>query len=44
MLSNSDPKNSNPSDDFFDSMYSGYNIDRVKARRSINSVGEEEVK
>ena len=39
MLSNSDPKNSNPSDDFFDSMYSGYNIDRVKARRSINSVG-----
>ncbi len=39
MLSNSDPKNSNPSDDFFDSLYSGYNIDRVKARRSINSVG-----
>ena len=40
MLSNSDPKNSNPSDDFFDSLYSSYNIDRVKARRSINSVGE----
>jgi len=39
MLSNSDPRNSNPTDDFFDDLYSGFEIDRVLARRSINSVG-----
>lgn len=37
MLSNSDPKNINPSDNFFDEMYSEYNIFRVPARRMINS-------
>ena len=37
ILSNSDPKNSNPDDDFFDDLYSGFNIERVMARRAINS-------
>ena len=39
MLSNSDPRNSNSEDDFFDELYSEYNIKRIMARRSINSVG-----
>lgn len=37
MLSNSDPKNINPSDNFFDEIYRDYNILRVPARRMINS-------
>ena len=37
LLSNSDPKNTNPNDSFFDELYSGFNIDRVFAKRSINS-------
>jgi len=37
MLSNSDPKNINPEDDFFETIYSSYNIIRVNAKRSINS-------
>lgn len=37
MLSNSDPKNNNPDDDFFDSIYSNFQISRVDAKRSINS-------
>ena len=37
MLSNSDPKNKDPSDNFFDDIYSDYNITRVPARRMINS-------
>ena len=37
MLSNSDPKNNDPDDDFFEDAYRGYRIERVKARRSINS-------
>jgi len=37
MLSNSDPKNINPQDNFFDDMYKNYNIFRVPARRMINS-------
>jgi DNA adenine methylase len=40
MLSNSDPKNENPDDTFFDSLYSDYFIDRVSAKRAINSNGE----
>ena len=39
MLSNSDPKNHNPEDRFFDELYSGFYISRVPARRSINSNG-----
>lgn len=39
MLSNSDPKNTNPDDDFFDSLYEDFNIKRVPAKRRINSKG-----
>ncbi len=39
MLSNSDPKNVNENDDFFDDLYCGYHIMRVNASRAINSVG-----
>lgn len=38
MLSNSDPKNYNPDDDFFDDLYKHFNISRISAKRSINSV------
>ena len=37
MLSNSDPKNENPDDDFFDNLYQEYYIERVPAKRYINS-------
>ncbi len=37
MLSNSDPKNTNKNDSFFDDLYDKYNICRVNAKRSINS-------
>jgi DNA adenine methylase len=37
MLSNSDPRNVDPHDDFIDKLYSGYRIRRVLARRAINS-------
>ncbi len=37
LVSNSDPKNSDPEDDFFDSLYSTYHIARVQAARMINS-------
>lgn len=37
MLSNSDPKNTNPEDDFFETIYANFNIQRVDAKRSINS-------
>ena len=36
MLSNSDPKNENPNDDFFEKTYHGYNLHRVHANRMIN--------
>lgn len=39
MLSNSDPKNIDSYDTFFDDMYAGYTIERVPARRRINSNG-----
>lgn len=39
LLSNSDPKNENPNDDFFEQAYAGYNIEKVKATRNINSQG-----
>lgn len=38
LLSNSDPTNTNPDDLFFDNIYYNYNIERVNARRLINSV------
>lgn len=37
MLSNSDPKNNDPDDNFFDEIYKNYNISRIPARRMINS-------
>lgn len=37
VLSNSDPKNVNPEDNFFDNLYKSYNIHRVSASRMINS-------
>lgn len=37
LLSNSDPKNVNEFDDFFDELYSNYNIYRVFTKRRINS-------
>lgn len=36
MLSNSDPKNEDPQDHFFDDLYQAYRIDRVMAKRFIN--------
>ncbi len=37
MLSNSDPKNVNPEDNFFDDLYDGFQIERIPAKRMINS-------
>ena len=37
LLSNSDPKNKNSQDNFFEKAYSGYRIERIKASRNINS-------
>jgi DNA adenine methylase len=36
MLSNSDPQNECPDDDFFDDAYAGFRIERVEATRNIN--------
>ncbi|MDR1546817.1 MAG: Dam family site-specific DNA-(adenine-N6)-methyltransferase [Deltaproteobacteria bacterium] len=36
MLSNSDPKNNDINDDFFDLLYNKYNLIRIKANRLIN--------
>ncbi|HNX17191.1 MAG TPA: DNA adenine methylase [Methanoregula sp.] len=41
MLSNSDPKNENPDDSFFDDLFSDYFIERVPAKRLINCNGAE---
>ena len=40
VLSNSDPKNINPKDNFFDDLYKSYKIHRVSATRMINSNAE----
>lgn len=40
MASNSDPKNVNEDDNFFDNLYAGLNIYRVTANRAINSQGK----
>ena len=37
MLSNSDPKNNNPDDNFFDELYEKFKLIRIPARRMINS-------
>ena len=37
MLSNSNPKNTNQADTFFDNIYQGFNIDEIYASRMINS-------
>ena len=40
MLSNSDPHNVDPDDDFFEELYQGFDIKRVVASRAINSKGD----
>lgn len=40
MLSNSDPHNVDPEDDFFEELYQGFDIKRVVASRAINSKGD----
>lgn len=40
VLSNSDPKNVNEDDNFFDDLYKNYKINRVEASRAINSKGD----
>ena len=37
--SNSDPKNTDENDEFFDELYKQFKIDRIKAARTINSKG-----
>ena len=39
LLSNSDPKNIDESDNFFDDLYKDFNIQRISANRMINSNG-----
>ena len=41
ILSNSDPKSINPSNNFFDELYNHYTVNRVLARRNINSKGSQ---
>ena len=40
LASNSDPKNTNPEDNFFDDLYQPLNINRITAKRAINSNGK----
>ena len=40
MASNSNPKNVDENDEFFDGLYAGLNINRVSANRAINSKGK----
>ena len=39
VASNSDPKNADSADEFFDYLYSRHTIARISANRAINSVG-----
>jgi DNA adenine methylase len=41
MLSNSDPKNIDENDHFFEIQYKGFHIQRISANRMINSVGSQ---
>lgn len=41
MLSNSNPKNTNKEDNFFEDIYKGFNIYEVSAKRMINSKAQE---
>ena len=40
MLSNSNPKNVDSNDNFFEDIYRGFNINEVSAKRMINSNSE----
>lgn len=40
MLSNSDPKNENENDDYFDKLYKGFFINNIEASRFINCKGD----
>ena len=44
MLSNSNPKNTNKEDTFFDNIYQGFNIDEIYASRMINANSKGRVK
>ena len=37
MLSNSNPKNTNKEDNFFEDIYKGFNINEISAKRMINA-------
>ena len=39
LVSNSDPRNVNPNDNFFEDLYAPLTIERVRATRMINSNG-----
>ncbi|MCD4756489.1 DNA adenine methylase [bacterium] len=39
LLSNSDPKNTNAKDNFFDDLYSEFDVQRISAKRNISSNG-----
>jgi len=41
MLSNSDPKNIDENDHFFETQYAGFHIQRILANRMINNVGSQ---
>lgn len=40
ILSNSDPKNVDPEDDFFEDLYVDYDVQRINAKRKINRYAE----
>lgn len=40
ILSNSDPKNVDPEDDFFEDLYADYDVQRINAKRKINRYAE----
>jgi len=40
ILSNSDPKNADPDDDFFEDLYADYDVQRINAKRRINRYAE----